>query len=65
MALTLTEKAARLGISTNYLSLIYNGRRKPSLKLAESWKPILDKNYKWWCKATTSQIQRTLDAIGA
>ena len=64
MAMTQTEKAAKLGISAHYLWLIYNGKRKPSIKLAEAWKPVLGFGYEWWVKATEKQIQKAIDAIG-
>jgi transcriptional regulator with XRE-family HTH domain len=63
MALTQTEKAARLGISANYLSMIYHGKRLPSVKLAEAWKDVTGKGYEWWAKAKVSQIQKILDAV--
>jgi transcriptional regulator with XRE-family HTH domain len=63
MALTQTERAARLGISANYLSMIYHGKRKPGLKLARIWYAITGMDPEWWAKAKVSQIQKILDAV--
>jgi len=60
---SMTQKAAILGISTSYLSLIWNGKRIPSYKLAQQWKPITGKRYEWWQAAKVSQIQKVLDAV--
>jgi len=62
--MTQTEKAALMGISANYLSMIYNGNRKPGWKLAERWLPITGKNFEWWRKAKTSEVQDVIDCIG-
>jgi transcriptional regulator with XRE-family HTH domain len=61
--LTKTQKASLLGISANYLSLIYHGKRRPGIKLAQDWERLTGKGYDWWQSAKLSQIQKTLDAV--
>ena len=61
--LTQTQKASLLGISSNYLSQIYHGKRRPGPKLAQDWERITGKNYDWWQSAKVSAIQKTLDAV--
>ena len=65
MKLTQTERAAKLGISQNFFSLIYNGQRLPGWKTVQRWnnEAIICKGYLWWRKATTEQKQRVLNAI--
>ncbi len=62
--MTQTEKAALLGISANYLSMIYNGKRRPGWKLVERWKPIIGKDFAWWQKAKTKQVQTVIKQVG-
>ena len=62
--LTQTQKANRLGISANYLSLIYHGKKRPGPKLAQEWERLLGKDYGWWQAAKVSQIQKVLDTVG-
>jgi transcriptional regulator with XRE-family HTH domain len=61
----MTKKAARLGISTSYLSMIYNGRRKPGYYLVQRWRTeaLICKTISWWESATLDQIQKTIDSI--
>ena len=65
MPMTMTERAARLGISQSYLSMILKGQRLPGWDLVERWKTeaLICKGYLWWRKATTEQKQRVLNAI--
>ena len=62
--MTQTQKAARLGVSANYLSQIYHGKRRPGIKTIQEWEPIIGKDYDWWQSAKTYQVQKVLDAIG-
>lgn len=61
----MTKKAARLGISTSYLSMIYNGRRKPGYRLVQRWRTeaLICKTISWWEEAPLPQIQKAIDAI--
>jgi transcriptional regulator with XRE-family HTH domain len=61
--LTQTQKANLLGISANYLSLIYHGKRRPGVKLAQDWERLTGRDYEWWQAAKVSQIQKVLDAV--
>ena len=65
MPMTMTERAAKLKISQSYLSMIYKGKRIPGWGTAWRWESerLIKKDYMWWRKATTKQIQRVLDAI--
>jgi transcriptional regulator with XRE-family HTH domain len=59
-----TKKAAKLGISQNYLSQIYNGRKYPGWALVKRLQECgVDKPFEWWRNAKLSQIQKILDAI--
>ena len=64
MKMTQTEKAAKLGISQNYLSQIYNGRKYPGWELVQRFQECgVDKPFEWFRTAKLSQIQRAIDAI--
>ena len=65
MKLTQTERAFKLGISQNFFSLIYNGRRLPGWDTVQRWnnEAIICKSYLWWRGATLSQIQNVMDKI--
>ena len=65
MKLTQTERAAKLGISQNFFSLIYNGWRKPSIKTVERWNKegVVRNKFMWFRSAKLSQVQRVLNAI--
>lgn len=61
---SMTERAAKLGISQSYYSQIYNGKKLPGWKLADKWKPITRRTFEWWKTARLSEIQRLFDKIG-
>ena len=61
--MTQIELARLLGISNGYLWKIYNGYAKPSKRMAERLWPQTGKNFAWWVKARTSDIQKMFDRI--
>ena len=63
--MTMTERAARLGISSTYLSMIFNGRRLPGWKTVERWnnEAVICKSMKWWRSAGLSDIQKVINKV--
>lgn len=61
---TQTEKAAKLQISQNYFSQIYNGRRYPGLKVVQRLQALgINKAFEWWRSAKLGDIQKQLDSL--
>lgn len=58
------ELARKLGVSQGWLWKIYNGYARPGKAVAAKLEKATGKDASWWRKATVSQIQRTIDAIG-
>lgn len=67
MPMTMTERAARLGISQSYLSMIYKGKRRPGWKTVERWnnEAVICKSMKWWRGAELVDIQKAINKVGA
>ena len=61
---TQTEKAAKLKISQNYFSQIYNGRRHPGYPLVQRLQALgIRKPFEWWRTAKLGEIQKMLDTL--
>ena len=67
MPMTMTQRAARLGISFSHLDKIYKGSRFPSWKLVERWRTeaLICKGYKWWRGAELKDIQAAINKVQA
>ena len=63
--MTMTEKAAKLGISQYYLAMIYNGRRRPGYSLVKRLQDLIGKKYtmEFWQTAKVSEIQKAINSI--
>ena len=61
---TQTEKAAKIGISQNYFSQIYNGRKYPGFKVVLMLRSLgIRKSYEWWRSAKLGEVQKQLDTL--
>ena len=61
---TQTEKAAKIGISQNYFSQIYNGRKYPGLKVVQRLQALgVRKAFEWWRSAKLGEVQKQLDIL--
>lgn len=58
------DRAKLIGVSQGYLWRVYHGYAKPGKKVLPKLIKATGKNSKWWDKASISEVQKVLDAVG-